>query len=160
MPQDNKEGAPAPSSPSPAIKAGGISEGGSNGGDVTSPPSPVADCRETVRVAGENRGKNPPNKSASASRQVRIRLPGTFAEGLLALPPSRRGVVLMLALSAQVGSVWNLPKLLVAVVELRRIGSLLNQCLRYLGKGGKDEGELEQSIRITLAEIAKLKRLS
>src|SRR5690606_11768235 len=80
-------------------------------------------------------------------RQVRVRLPENFAERLLALPAGRRGIALQLALDSRIGDPWDLRKRLASSAELRRVGTLLNQCCRHLGMDGQDRGELAQAVR-------------
>ena len=150
------------SSPSTAKPVEGL-EGGSNGG---TPPLPAASGRETGGVAGEDKGTtgNPvAPKAAKASKQsgktvqVRLRLPRDFAEMLMAFKPEKRAVALWLSLEGRIGSAWNLPRLAESTDQLRRVGVLLNQALRYLGQGGEDTDRLLAAVNLAMRDIKKLR---
>ncbi len=164
-PQDsNGEAASAasPSSPSTAKPVEGH-EGGSNGG---TPPLPAASGRETGGVAGGVKGTtgNPVapsvakgSKQSGKTVQVRLRLQRDFAEMLMAFKPEQRQVALWLALEGRIGSVWNLPKLAESSAQIRRVGVLLNQVLRYLGQGGQDTDRLVAQVHLAMRDIKKLR---
>lgn len=142
----------APGSTPPSASAGGGSVGGSNGG---APPLPAAQCRETLRVAGEvgnnfETGTNPRRTDGRGSKQIRLRLPVDFADALLRLPPGSRGLALHLALEGKIGSAFALPDLLQACNALRRVGVLLNQSLRH-------QRDCTPEVRHALKQIDKLK---
>jgi hypothetical protein len=86
-----------------------------------------------------------------------MRLPRDFAEMLKAFKPEQRQVVLWLSLEGRIGSVWNLPKLAESSAQIRRVGVLLNQVLRYLGQGGTDTDRLVAAVHLTMREIKKLR---
>jgi len=152
-------------SPSTAKSVEGF-EGGSNGG---TPPLPAAFRRETEGVAGESKGAtgNPvvpkaakTSKQSGKTVQMRMRFLREYAEMLMQFKPENRAAVVLLVLDGRIGSVWNLEKLANAADQLRRVGVLLNQALRHMGRSGKDIDRLVASVHLAMREIKKLRPLN
>jgi hypothetical protein len=53
--------------------------------------------------------------------------------------------------------VWNLPQLAESSDQIRRLGVLLNQAVRYMGQGGQDTDRLVAQVNLAMRDIKKLR---
>jgi len=84
--------------------------------------------------------------------ECRCRVRGELGEMLHAMPRAARSRAVAVLL-ASVGEGVDLAALLEAREDLRRVGVLLNQSLRYLNCGASDAGELPTRVQSALGVI-------
>lgn len=89
--------------------------------------------------------------------QIRLRLPLAFAEVLWATRCEKRPITLWVKLEGRIGCVWDLPQLVKSAADLRRVGVLLNQALRYFDERGEEWVEMKTEVTNILREIRKLR---
>ena len=89
--------------------------------------------------------------------QIRLRVPLAFAEVLWATRCEKRPITLWVRLEGRIGCVWDLPQLVKSAADLRRVGVLLNQALRYCDERGEEWVELKKEVTNILREIKKLR---
>jgi hypothetical protein len=92
--------------------------------------------------------------------QIRVRLPLAFAKVLWAARCEKRAITFWATLEGRIGCVGDLPQLGKSAAELRRLGVLLIQALRYFderGEDGEEWVELKAEVTNILREIKKLR---
>jgi len=89
--------------------------------------------------------------------QIRIRLPLAFAEVLWAVKCEKRPITLWVTLEGRIGCVGDLPHLVKSAADLRRVGVLLHQALRYFDERGEEWVEMKTEATNILREIRKLR---